>query len=359
MEHEPLFEPDPDITKRLEKLDGEGLELYVADLLSTFRPLGWKVYVTKRSRDFGGDLVLDNPDGIRYVIQAKHRQDDEKVIGLSAVQQAVAAKAAYGAHHSIAMSNAVDFSEPAKRLAAYNKTILWTKHELQKLYFASIYRDEKLLQEIGLELGKPASLPKPQSTFELVPHIPSPESVFASQLGQQAEQKTLPLEVRPRFTSDAPKSKSRFLFWAPAFLVALLAAIAIFGLKRVWVASEQPSPEDVVIGYDRAYRHALNTNDTSQLFEYAAQELISARVQPWIDRRARRGCILFTVEKEPMRVLGIDVRGDVATATVRKSWKQTLVCPGQQDQVKTDGPFEMRYVLKKSDGWKIVESGGN
>ncbi|HEU4743502.1 MAG TPA: restriction endonuclease [Meiothermus sp.] len=363
MEHEPLFEPDSDITRRLEKLDGEGLELYVADLLSTFRPLGWKVYVTKKTYDLGGDLVLDNPDGIRYVIQAKHRQDDEKVIGLAAVQQAVAAKAAYGAHHSIVMSNALDFSEPAKRLAAYNKTILWTKQELQKLYFAAIYHDEKLLQEIGLELGKPIVRVESQDTSELIPYVPSPEPVFTPQLEKSAEQE-LPLPKESGFVSGSSiKRKSAWVLWGLISLVAFLTVIAIFGPKRGGVISSPSSPlilppEAVVMQYDRAYRYALSTNDLSDLYKWAFPDYVDKNIVPFVRERQTKGCVLDTQQVSPPRILSMDKNGTNFTVRVEKRWRQTLKCEGLPDRPILDRAFETTYVLRPAENGQIKVSYG-
>jgi len=364
MEHEPLFEPDSDITRRLEKLDGEGLELYVADLLSSFRPLGWKVYVTKKTYDLGGDLVLDNPDGTRYVIQVKHRQDNEKVIGLAAVQQAVAAKAAYGAHHSIVISNALDFSEPAKRLAAYNKTLLWTKQELQKLYFAAIYRDEKLLEEIGLELGKPSASAETQNTSELIPYVPSPKAVFSFQQEKSATQELpLPRASRRFVSGSLTKRKSAWVLWAITGLVAFLIVIATFGIKRDGVASNPSSPsilspETVVIQYDRAYRHALSTNDLSDLYEWAFPEHVNKKVVPFVRERQRRGCVLDTQQVSPMRILSVDKNGAEFTVRVEKHWRQTLKCEGLPDRPILDKVFVTTYVLSLAENGQIKISYG-
>lgn len=348
MSHEPIFNLDPDISKRLEKLDGEGLEIYVADLLSVFKPLGWKVYVTKTSHDMGGDLILDNPDGVRYVIQAKHRQDEEKSIGLRAVQQAVAAKAAYGAQHSIAMSNAVDFSEPAVKLAKYNGTILWRKEQLQTLYYAAINRDEALLAKLGLELGKPDI----EITF---PDVPKP-SFSSLEQPKPSEEMTIPLPPKIEQSSRIPRR------WAPMLLlvIGIITAIVIgVGLRR-----SSPNPEklirDAVIGYDLAYRQALLTNDTSPLLEFAAEEIISRRIQLFVDERIKQGCTLRSDENKPMSIFQVSLGLTDAKVSTQKDWVQILRCQGKPDRVVNQGIFNATYTLRMINGaWKIVETSGN
>lgn len=352
MSHEPIFDVDSDVSKRLEKLDGEGLELYVADLLSVFKPLGWKVYLTKSSHDMGGDLILDNPDGIRYVIQAKHRQDEEKSVGLRAVQQAVAAKAAYRAQHSIAMSNAVDFSEPAVKLAKYNGTILWRKEQLQLLYNAAMQRDELALAKLGLEIGKPNI----DITFPDVPaSSPVPKQPNPVEVLEPSKEVSQPIPPPQPF-------RVRWLWFGLVVLAGFVAFAFIVrsSSPRSILTSKLPTDAEIlrfVELHDQSWITAQATSNVSLLLPFRTGKAYESATDG-IKNRSGRGChILISVNAAPQ--VFVRVRGfSEIEAVIEKNWTSFEVCQGRRtEKPMLNGPFKAVYKMKPTrDGWKIVEA---
>lgn len=92
-----------------------------------FRDLGYTVQATPKSGDWGADLVLTK-DGVRTVVQAKRYS---KPVGLSAVQEAVTARAKYNCTRSIVVTNNF-FTRQAQDLAFPNQTELWDRDRLTK-----------------------------------------------------------------------------------------------------------------------------------------------------------------------------------------------------------------------------------
>ncbi|MCM2674551.1 restriction endonuclease [Shouchella plakortidis] len=119
-------------TKRLQKsgmpqidqMNGFQFEYYLQAL---FFGLGYKPSVTKRSYDFGADLILDGKN--RIVIQAKCYGEKNKV-GIDAVQQIYAAKTYYKAQEAWVLTNR-SFSPSAIKLAECCNVKLLDRMELQ------------------------------------------------------------------------------------------------------------------------------------------------------------------------------------------------------------------------------------
>lgn len=334
--------PD-DVRERIKSLDGTGLELFVADLLRPFETVGWKVWMTKvGGGDFGADLVLANPSGLKCAIQCKHRENPEKDEGLEAVQQVVASKAIYQVTYAIALTSAEDFTEKAKKLAAANGVLLWTRKQLELLYLASINRDEAVLADLGLIVPSRPKKETPKIELSLptpVVEVPPPKQV----------------EVVP----PQPRRHSVVL-WVGVVIVAL--AVLVFFIPQ-GTSSEQQI-QAVVRGYDVAYRAALLTHATQPLLEYASSDLIDRHIQPFVNERIQRRCTLQTEELAPMRFERISVDGTRATVEVAKTWNQRLVCINA-DGIRIIrelplGQFRVTYRLDREGGrWKISQSTGN
>lgn len=96
--------------KDIDKMDGFQFERYLNVL---FYRLGYKTSVTKKSGDFGADLILQGTN--RIVVQAK-RYGHKNKVGIAAVQEVFAARAYYKANEAWVVTNSV-FTEPAKKLA--------------------------------------------------------------------------------------------------------------------------------------------------------------------------------------------------------------------------------------------------
>ena len=107
----------------IDSLEGEEFEAYVASMLND---LGYTTEITKRSYDYGVDVIATDFFGIRIGIQCKRYS---KTVGISAVQQAIAAKAYYNLDHVVVLTNQ-GFSNPAKNLAQANNCILIDRNRL-------------------------------------------------------------------------------------------------------------------------------------------------------------------------------------------------------------------------------------
>lgn len=94
----------------LDQMTGVQFEQRLAAL---FRQQGLRVQPTPATGDFGADLLVYTATGM-LVVQAKR---SARTVGVRAVQEAVAARAYYGAARAMVVTNAT-FSEPAQRLAA-------------------------------------------------------------------------------------------------------------------------------------------------------------------------------------------------------------------------------------------------
>lgn len=92
-----------------------------------FEEYGYKVSTTPKSGDFGADLVLRN-GAEKTVVQLKRYKSR---VGVSAVQEIVAAKAYYGATIAMVVTNSF-FTNAAVKLAEANDVILWDRNMLKK-----------------------------------------------------------------------------------------------------------------------------------------------------------------------------------------------------------------------------------
>ncbi len=90
--------------------------------------LGYDALVTKRSGDFGADLVLKK-DGRRVVVQAKRYNNS---VGVKAVQEVVSAKVHYNADDAIVVTNS-RFTKEAEQLASENNVVMLDRLELAGL----------------------------------------------------------------------------------------------------------------------------------------------------------------------------------------------------------------------------------
>lgn len=90
--------------------------------------LGYDALVTKRSGDYGADLVLKK-DGEKFVVQAKRYNHS---VGVKAVQEVVTAKIHYGADTAMVITNS-RFTKEAEELAGENGVIMVDRLELSGL----------------------------------------------------------------------------------------------------------------------------------------------------------------------------------------------------------------------------------
>ncbi|WP_433961749.1 restriction endonuclease [Bacillus mycoides] len=110
----------------IDKMDGFQFEIYLKAL---FRELGYRPEVTKRTCDYGVDVVLKGRN--RIVIQAK-RYGIKNRVGIRAVQEVYAGKAYYKADEAWIVTNSV-FTKQAEELAKTCRVKLIDRLELQNL----------------------------------------------------------------------------------------------------------------------------------------------------------------------------------------------------------------------------------
>ena len=113
------------VLAEIDSMPGYQFEEFVGEV---FRRHGYRVEVTKRSRDQGADILLLLGDR-RIVVQTK-RQSTK--VGNWAVQEIVASKRIYDANEAIVVSNSV-FTSPAIVLAEANGVQLIDRSGLERM----------------------------------------------------------------------------------------------------------------------------------------------------------------------------------------------------------------------------------
>lgn len=111
--------------REVDRMDGLQFEHF---LKPVFERQGYLAQVTQGSGDYGADLIL-RKGGKKYVVQAKRYSGN---IGVSAVQQVVAAVSYYNAHGAIVVTNQF-FTPNAVELAKVNGVRLIDRKELSNM----------------------------------------------------------------------------------------------------------------------------------------------------------------------------------------------------------------------------------
>jgi restriction system protein len=96
----------------VDTMSGLDFERFVAEVL---RSQGYQIRLTKVTGDYGGDIVA-RKDGVVSVVQVKRYKS---VLGVEAIQQAVAAKGYYNASFAMVVTNTY-FTAPSRQLAKVN-----------------------------------------------------------------------------------------------------------------------------------------------------------------------------------------------------------------------------------------------
>lgn len=110
----------------IDKMDGIEFENF---LVAHFEKQGYRVKTTKKSNDFGADLILKR-DGKKTVVQAKRYKGR---VGIAAIQQAYSSMGYYKADQCMVITNSY-YTASAKKLAKQNKVILWDRDTLVKKF---------------------------------------------------------------------------------------------------------------------------------------------------------------------------------------------------------------------------------
>ncbi|ARK31812.1 restriction endonuclease [Halalkalibacter krulwichiae] len=112
----------------IDKMTGHEFEDYLYVLIKS---LGYdEVYLTKKSRDYGADLLFRDRDQQLTVVQAKRLSEK---LGLEAVQQIYTAQAYYLADKALIITSAEHRSDPCRKLASATKVRIVNRDELKEL----------------------------------------------------------------------------------------------------------------------------------------------------------------------------------------------------------------------------------
>jgi HJR/Mrr/RecB family endonuclease len=93
-----------------------------------FERMGYRVFQTSPSHDYGADMFLKF-HGFKAVVQVKCQK---KNVGVTAIQQVVAAKQHYGCQNALVVISS-HFTKQAKELAFSNFVELWDKEKLAEM----------------------------------------------------------------------------------------------------------------------------------------------------------------------------------------------------------------------------------
>ena len=110
---------------QINSMSGGEFENYLKLL---FEKMGYRVSLTKKSKDFGVDLILEK-NGKKTIMQAKCYSN---TVGVAAVQEIISARNHYKIFDAIVMTNKT-FSKEAQILAEESKVMLAGKEELESL----------------------------------------------------------------------------------------------------------------------------------------------------------------------------------------------------------------------------------
>ncbi len=149
----------------IDGMDGRTFERY-AEIL--FEGLGYRIEPTRAAGDYGADLVTQK-DGIRTVIQARRCRG---VVGVRAVQEAMAARAVYRCGVAMVVTNS-RYTAQARMLAAANEVRLWDRDDLVRalrsvrVHEPSIFTGAVELEPFPLPAAQaPAAAPDPGAPEE-------------------------------------------------------------------------------------------------------------------------------------------------------------------------------------------------
>ncbi len=111
----------------IDQMTGHEFEEYLYVLIKV---LGYETYLTKKSRDFGADLLFRDQADQLTVVQAKRLSDK---LGLDSVQQIYTAQAYYLADKALIITSAEQASDPCRKLAAATKVKIIDREHLSEI----------------------------------------------------------------------------------------------------------------------------------------------------------------------------------------------------------------------------------
>lgn len=154
----------------IDNLDPFQFEEYVGNL---FRAKRYRVEVTKRSKDWGADVIARSPKGLKVAIQVKHSKKD-RPIGIDAVQQVFASTMRYHCKRAIVVTNSTSFTSGARELARDTRVELWDREQLAEEIASTrqTVKGSPLLQLVSTGIGA-LNLPQGNVFKEHGPYCPT------------------------------------------------------------------------------------------------------------------------------------------------------------------------------------------
>jgi len=126
--------------KNIDRMDGYKFEEYLKVL---FKELGYRPAITKKSGDFGADVILKGKNKI--VIQAK-RYGYKNRVSMDAIREVFASKYFYEADEAWVITNSF-FTKQAMQLAKPCNVKLLNRYDLQK-FIVEINKESKSFSKI-------------------------------------------------------------------------------------------------------------------------------------------------------------------------------------------------------------------
>jgi hypothetical protein len=338
---------------RTNKKLGLDFEEYIAEL---FTNLGWKVFLTPITKDYGVDLFIQSSSGLLIAIQAKDYSDALKV---KAVQEVASGILFYRKEpqfhnkpitHQVVIASGMGYTEKiddlfspyAKELAKRADVLLWGPKELKILADAPL-QGMDTLRFIGLEEPQRQSTITAQPMTQVVPVLQSPAY------------------------PDPPKKPFNWL--AAVFLVVFLVMVVLVSFPKsrtlvgmTYIPSDIEAAEGVkslLLEWDKEFVRVTRDNDTSKLALYTAKSEYSALFSS-LEGRKSSGCSLQITELAPSVVFDVISSYMSANATMENTWSVLEVCGnGSTRQLPRDNTNakRTRYTLEFIDNrWKIISS---
>lgn len=145
--------------KKIDRMTGEQFEKYLKEIFSVS---GYKVRLTPKSNDYGGDLLLINrKTKERLIVQAKRYNT---AVGVAAVQEVLGAIKYYDADKALVVTNAA-FTRNAIQLAKCNNVELYDRAWLykainQKIALLHNHHAQPLQKEVTIVFQRKVLVPE-------------------------------------------------------------------------------------------------------------------------------------------------------------------------------------------------------
>lgn len=108
--------------EEIDRFSGETFERYLRVI---FQSKGYTVKMTKKSHDYGADLIISK-NGETIAVQAKRYRNK---VGIKAIQEAVASMKVYSCNRTMVITNSY-YTKSALELARANQVELWNRTRL-------------------------------------------------------------------------------------------------------------------------------------------------------------------------------------------------------------------------------------